>query len=350
VVPLIDLSRRLLEHATEFAVATARVASSGVVLLGSETATFEREFAGFVGASEAVAVSSGASAIQLALAAIGVGPGDEVVVPAMTAVPTASAVCAIGARPVFADVDHATAALTTDSVRAVLTPRTRAIVAVHLYGRPVDDIPGLIDLGVPLIEDCAQSHGATSFVAGVAACYSFYPTKNLGGVGDGGAVVTDDSELAARVRRLRAHGQSAQYVHVDVSQNHRMSELECAWLRLGLPHLAEGNRRRRAIVERYRAAAPSLSWHADHADHVFHLATLRHPRRDEFRARLEEFGVATGVHYPLALTQQPGYRSFVDRSCEVAEQWASTTVSLPCFPELSDDEVNTVCAALAALS
>lgn len=337
-------------QATEFAEAIRRVATSGVVLLGPETESFESEFAAFCGASEVVAVSSGASALQLALVALGVGPGDEVVVPAMTAVPTASAVCAVGARPVWADVDPSTAAVTVDSVRKVMTPRTRAIIAVHLYGRPVDEVSALAGLGVPVVEDCAQSHGATSRVEGAVACYSFYPTKNLGGVGDGGAVVTDDAELAARVRRLRAHGQSAQYVHVDVSQNHRMSEIECAWLRICLPHLANGNLRRRSIAERYRAAVPTLQWHVDHPHHVFHLATLRHHDRDGFRARLADAGVGTGVHYPLALTQQPGYRSFVDGPRPNAEHWAATTVSLPCFPELDDAEVDRVCEALAATS
>ena len=350
MVPLIDLSRRMTAHAAEFTEAVHRVAASGVVLLGPETESLEHEFATFCGANEAVAVASGASAIQLALMALGVGPGDEVVVPAMTAVPTASAVCAAGARPVFADVDEATAAITVDSARSVITSRTKAIIAVHLYGRPVDDVAGLVGLGLPVLEDCAQSHGATSRVNGTLACYSFYPTKNLGGVGDGGAVVTDDPELAARVRRLRAHGQSAQYVHVDVSQNHRMSEIECAWLRICLPELARGNVRRRSIVERYRATAPASRWHADHRHHVFHLATLRHHDRDGFRARLAEAGVGTGVHYPLALTQQPGYQSFVDGPCPSAEAWAAETVSLPCFPELTDDEVERVCAALTVAS
>jgi dTDP-3-amino-2,3,6-trideoxy-4-keto-D-glucose/dTDP-3-amino-3,4,6-trideoxy-alpha-D-glucose/dTDP-2,6-dideoxy-D-kanosamine transaminase len=318
----------MIAHAADFTEAVRRVAASGVVLLGPETESLEHEFATFCGANEAVAVASGASAIQLALVALGIGPGDEVVVPAMTAVPTASAVCAVGARPVFADVDGATAAITVESARSVITSRTKAIIAVHLYGRPVDDVAGLVGLGLPVLEDCAQSHGATPRVNGTLACYSFYPTKNLGGVG----------------------AQSAQYVHVDVSQNHRMSEIECAWLRICLPELAGGNVRRRSIVERYRAAAPALRWHADHRHHVFHLATLRHHDRDGFRARLAEAGVGTGVHYPLALTQQPGYQSFVGGPCPSAEAWAVETVSLPCFPELTDDEVERVCAALAAVS
>ena len=329
--------------------AVARVARSGSVLLGAETSALEREFAAFAGGSHAVAVASGAAALQLSIAALGIGPGDEVVVPAMTAVPTASAVAAVGATPVFVDVDPHTAAIDIDAVSAAVNGRTRAIVAVHLYGRPVEGLSQLVGLGIPVIEDCAQSHGATHGVAGRLACYSFYPTKNLGGIGDGGMVVTDDEEIARRISRLRVHGQSEQYVHVDLSQNHRLSEIEAAWLRIVLPELEVGNRRRRRIVERYRNAAPHLRWHSDHPDHVFHLAVARVGDRSVFRDRLAGQGVATGVHYPLALTQQPALSRFTTRACPEAEAWAAECVSLPCFPELTDDEVDTVCSVLAGM-
>ena len=347
MVPLIDLSRRMTMHLEHLQAAVARVASSGAVLLGPETVAFESEFSAWAGAAHGVAVSSGASAIQLALAALGVGVGDEVIVPAMTAVPTASSVAAVGAIPVFVDVDQHTAAIDIDAVRSALSERTRAIIAVHLYGRPVEHLDELGSLGVPLIEDCAQSHGATRGLSGAIACYSFYPTKNLGGIGDGGMVVTDDGDLADRVARLRAHGQVEQYVHAEVSQNHRMSEIESAWLRITLPELNAGNARRREIVRRYREAAPHLTWHADHPDHVFHLAVARVSDRERFRTHLSASGVSTGVHYPLALTQQPALRGFVTERCPRAEAWAAQCVSVPCFPELTDDEVSTVCRALA---
>lgn len=315
------------------------------MLLGAETEGFEREFAEWTGYRHAVAVSSGAAALQLALAAMGVEPGDEVIVPSFTAVPTASAVCALGAVPVPVEVDDDTAALDLDAAAAAVTSRTRAIVPVHLYGRPAPLPRG----GPAILEDAAQAHGALRHHASsTAVAYSFYPTKNLGGVGDGGAVVTDDDALAEALRRARVHGMTTQYVHTIVSQNFRMSELEAAWLRLTLPSLAEANDHRRAIAGRYRAAAPHLRWHADHPEHVHHLAVVRVDDRERFRAALHEAGVATGVHYPLALTQQPAYRHFERARCANAEQWAAQCVSVPIFPELTEAEIAHVCDVLAA--
>ncbi len=342
MVPVVDLSRGASAQLDAFQVAVGQIVRRGVFLLGPELEAFEAELAGAVGAAHAVGVASGASAIELGLAAMGVGAGDEVIVPAFTAVPTAAAVCAVGATPVFADVDPVTAALDVDHARALVTTRTAAVVPVHLYGRPAP-VP---KLGVPALEDAAQAHGALPGVTGRAAVYSFYPTKNVGGIGDGGALVTDEEQLAATVRRRRAHGMTEQYVHIDVSQNFRMSEIEAAWLRLALPGLGAGNARRRAITAAYRAAAPDLCWHADHPCHVRHLCVVRVPDRAAFRARLAAAGVATAVHYPLALTQQPAYRRYVTGPCPASEAWAASCVSLPCFPQLTDDEVATVCRAL----
>lgn len=348
MVPVVDLSRRAAHYGDAYLDATRRILTSGHLLLGDELTAFEREFATFAGADHCVAVASGATAIQLALAALGVGPGDEVLVPAFTAVPTASAVCALGAVPVPVEVDPRTAAMDVDAARRAMTDRTKAVVPVHLYGRPAP----LPDLGVPIVEDAAQAHGAVGPAHGrpsVVTAYSFYPTKNLGGVGDGGALVTDDADLAALVRRLRTHGMSAQYVHTEISQNFRTSELECAWLRLLLPDLHAANARRRQVVAAYRDAAPGLVWHADHPDHVYHLAVVRVAERERVRAALAERGVATGVHYPLAITQQPAYRHLTRAACPEAEAWAATCTSLPCFPEITDDEVSIVCDALTAV-
>jgi dTDP-4-amino-4,6-dideoxygalactose transaminase len=295
-----------------------------------------------------VCVSSGAAALQLALRAVGVSNGDEVIVPAFTAVPTAAAVCALGATPVLVDVDASTAAIDPAHAADAITSRTRAIVPVHLYGRPVDLTP-LVALGIPIIEDAAQAHGALHSIVGAATVYSFYPTKNLGGIGDGGAVATDDEALAAAVRRLRVHGMSEQYVHVDISQNFRMSEIEAAFIRLQLAGLGTGNSRRRAIARRYRQAAPQLRWHADHPDHVYHLCVARTTERDRVRAELHAAGIGTAVHYPLAITQQPAYRSLATRPCPVAEAWAAEAITLPCAPELTDDEVETVASAIAGV-
>jgi dTDP-4-amino-4,6-dideoxygalactose transaminase len=323
--------------------------TSGNVLLAQQTEIFEESFASFAGTKYGVAVSSGASALQLSLAALGIGEGDEVIVPAMTAVPTASAVCAVGARPVIVDIDDETAAIDFDQVESAMTERTRAVIVVHLYGRPVANIERLMNLGVKVVEDCAQSHGATRGLTGSVGAYSFYPTKNLGGIGDGGMIVTDDIEIAERVRRLRVHGQSEQYVHIEVSQNHRMSEIEAAWLNIVLSQLEDGNQRRRDIAARYQLANPNIRWQASHLNHVYHLAVALTPNRNDFRQAMLKHGVATGIHYPLALTQQPALQEFVTNACPVAEKWASECVSLPCFPELTDDEVDDVCAALVEI-
>jgi dTDP-4-amino-4,6-dideoxygalactose transaminase len=211
---------------------------------------------------------------------------------------------------------------------------------VHLYGRPAV-IP---DLGVVVIEDAAQAHGALDPGSGSdAAAYSFYPTKNLGGITDGGAVVTDDDDLAATLRLLRAHGVTTDYVHTRVSTNARLSDVAAAALRVGLRRLASDNARRRDIATRYHAAAPGLRWQPDHQRHVFHLCVARVPDRETFRNRV---AFDTGVHYPLAMTQQPAYQEFVGAACPEAEQWAAECVSFPCFPELTDDEIEAVCRAI----
>jgi dTDP-4-amino-4,6-dideoxygalactose transaminase len=344
VVPVVDLRRRVEGHRDGFLAAASRVLASGQILLGSETAALEAELAAWSGHEHAVAVGSGSAAIQLSLTALGVGPGDEVLVPAFTAVPTASAVLAAGATPVPVDVDAATAALDPEAAAEAMSERVRAVVPVHLYGRPAP-VPAL---GVPVVEDAAQAHGALDRgeASGAAVAYSFYPTKNLGGIGDGGAVVTDDAEVAERIRRLRVHGMTGEYRHEAISQNHRMSELEAVWLRLLLPDLNAGNARRRDIAARYRAAAPHLCWHADHPTHVHHLCVVRVGDRDAFRSHMRDAGVATAVHYPLALTQQPAYRHLTRRPCPRAEAWAAECVTVPCFPELRDEEVARVCEAL----
>ncbi len=342
MVPLIDLKRKVAASLSEYVEATKRVFESGRFLLGAETSAFEGEFAEFVGGQHAVAVGSGSDALRLSLVAAGVGPGDEVIVPAFTAVPTAAAVCALGAVPVFVDVDADTAALDSVAAEKAITQLTKAIVCVHLYGRPAQ-VP---ESHLRVIEDAAQAHGALNHGqrhGSFATAYSFYPTKNLGGVTDGGAIVTSDEAVAERLRRLRHHGMRSQYVHDEISLNSRMSEVDAAILRIELNKLSAGNARRRQIAQRYREAAPKLRWQADHPDHVYHLCVARVENRDRWRKSLP---FTTGVHYPLALTEQPAYRQFVREPCPNAEAWAAECVSLPCFPELTDSEVDEVCLAL----
>jgi dTDP-4-amino-4,6-dideoxygalactose transaminase len=350
VVPVVDLKRRAGSLSTDFLAAAADILHSGQLLLGPRLDAFELAYAAFTGHAHAVGVSSGASALQLALRAVGVGPGDEVIVPDFTAVPTASAVCALGAVPVPVDVDDATATIDARAATAARTSRTRAVVPVHLYGRPAD-VEGLVALGIPIVEDAAQAHGALRPGPRTAAvCYSFYPTKNLGGVGDGGAVVTNDTAVAETVRLLRAHGSTERYLHTAIAQNFRMSELEAAWLQLGLRDLAVGNERRRAIAAVYRSRAPALRWAADHPDHVYHLCVVRTHDREQFRAALADADIATGVHYPRPVSGQPAYRQFRRQPCPRSEAWAAECVSVPCFPELTDAEVDQVAEALTRVS
>jgi dTDP-4-amino-4,6-dideoxygalactose transaminase len=339
-IPVVDLARRAAALEPELSRAIADVLASGVFLLGPQTAAFEDEFAAFCGREHAVAVASGTEALRLALVAMGIRRDDEVVVPALTAVPTAAAVVAAGGVPVFVDVDRRTGCLDRAATTAALTERTRAVIPVHLYGRPAE----LPEVDVPILEDAAQAHGALDpHAPSIAAAYSFYPTKNLGGIGDGGAVVTDDADLAAAVRVLRNHARGDDYSHAVITGNSRLSEIEAAALRLGLARLADDNARRREIAAAYRAAAPGLVWQADHPRHVYHLCVARVPDRAQWRAARP---FATGIHYERALTQQPGYRGFVRDDCPEAEAWARECVSLPCFPELTDDEIEAVCRAL----
>lgn len=345
MVPVVDLARRGRRLAPQFATVATEIASSGEILLGRYSDALEKRLGQSCG-GEAVAVASGAGAIQLALAALGVGYGDEVIIPAFTAVPTASAVCALGAIPVCVDVCADTATLDPGLVESARTERTKAVVVVHLYGRPAE-LP-VTDLAI--VEDAAQAQGALQdHGRSAATTYSFYPTKNLGGIGDGGAVVTTNAALAAEVRIRRTHGMTQQYVHELVSQNFRMSEIEAAWLVLAFDDLEPDNRRRRAIADRYRVAAPGLMWQAPHPHHVYHLCVFRSDDRAASRAALESLGVATAIHYPLAVTQQPAYRDLTRSSCPQADAWAASCITVPCFPELTDAEVDVVADALHSI-
>ncbi|MFZ4515659.1 MAG: DegT/DnrJ/EryC1/StrS family aminotransferase [Acidimicrobiia bacterium] len=342
-VPFLDMARRTRRFAAAGHAAIDRITDRGVVLLGPETEAFETALAHYTGYKHAIAIASATEALRLTMSAMHIGPGDEVIVPAFTAVPTAAAVCASGATPVFVDVDPETATMNISAAAARVTERTRAVIPVHLYGRP-SEIP---DLGVPVIEDAAQADGAlVHHHHSAAVSYSFYPTKNLGGLGDGGAIVTDDDDLALRMRRMRVHGLTENYVHTEISTNARLSEFEAAWLAASLLELDTDNERRRMIARRYREAAPHLQWQADHERHVYHLCVVRVPDRDAWRARAP-FG--TALHYPVALTQQPAYEWYVDEPCREAEGWAAECVSLPCFPEMTDEEVAFVAEALSCL-
>lgn len=366
MIPFGDLKRTYRRLALEIDPAIAEVFESGSFILGRQVAAFEAEFAAAVGARDAVGVGNGTDAIALALRAVGVASGDEVITTPLSAAFTALAISQIGATPVFADIDPLRYTLDPSRVEAVITPRTRAILPVHLYGQPADMAP-LLNIaarhGVPVVEDCAQCHGARYRgnpigTLGAAATWSFYPSKNLGAFGDGGAVSTDDPTVAQRVRLLRDGGQSARFQHDMCGVNSRLDELQAAVLRVRLRHLVEDNDRRRAIAARYTAALAEADhadlmaapWVAPDVDPVWHLYVLRTPNREWLAAQLAATGIATAVHYPTPIHCQLAYGGPAARgTLPVVERVADEVLSLPIYPELTDDEVAAVCAALMRL-
>ena len=347
-------------HRTAIDAALARVLDSGSYVLGEEVAAFEGEFAAYCGASHAVGVGSGTDALVLALRALGIGPTDEVIAPSHTALATVAAMLAAGATPVLIDIggDY-----TLDPARleAAVGSRTKAVIAVHLYGQPADlDTIGAIARrhGLKLIEDCAQAVGAsyrgrTVGAFGDAGCFSFYPTKNLGAVGDGGMVTTSDEALAGRVRRLRQYGWDEHRNTEEPGLNSRLDPLQAAILRAKLPSLDAANTRRRAIADMYAAGLADLPLTLPAArnetDHVFHLYVVAGDYRDALIAHLAAQGVGAAVHYPVPVHRQRGYTERTVVSTEglpVTEWVVDRIVSLPMYPELSDDEVASVIAAV----
>ena len=333
----------------------------GEYIGGAVVDAFEREWAAYCGAAHAVGVANGTDAIQLALTALGIGPGDEVVVPSSTFIATAAAVVRAGARPRFADVSDATLLLTPETLAEAVTPRTRAVIVVHLYGQ-MPDMEGLqkvaADAGVLLIEDAAQAHGAEwagrragSF--GVAGCFSFYPGKNLGAFGDGGAVVTSRPEVAERVRALANHGRghvSAHYEHDYVGTNSRLDSLQAIVLSGKLARMESWTRRRAALADSYRQLLQEeeslLLEVMPDSRHVYHLFVVRVRDRERIRAELSGNGIRTGLHYPVPCHLQPPLRSFSERPLRVAEKAAREVLSLPLFPHMTDSQVEAVSAAL----
>jgi dTDP-4-amino-4,6-dideoxygalactose transaminase len=361
-VPFLDFAAHVRGLRGELDAAMARVLDSGWFVLGPEGEAFESELAAALGAPHAVAVANGTDALQLALRALGIGPGDEVVTSTISAAFTALAIQQVGARPVFVDVESQTLNLDPALVARALTPRVRAILPVHLYGHPADMEP-LLELGrsqgIPVLEDACQAHGAryrgrpVGTLAGEHAlgALSFYPTKNLGALGDGGAVLTNDPALAARLRQLRNGGQTSRYRHESFGVNSRLDELQAAILRVGLRHLPEWTERRRTLAAFYlRELADTglgLPREQPYAQAVYHLFVVRHPRRDAFAAALAELGVGTLVHYPVPLHLQP---AFADPAgpprLPVAERACAEIVSLPLYPELRDAQAQSVVEAV----
>lgn len=364
MLPFHDLAAQYRAHKDEIDAAVARVLGSGEYVLGAEGRAFEQEFAAHAGAPFAVGVGSGMAALELALLALGVGPGDEVVIPALTAVPTAMAVLSVGATPRLADVLADTVLIDPASLAAEITPKTRAIIPVHLYGQCAD-LDAVVAIGarhgIPVLEDCAQAHGAKdrgrpAGTVGVAGCFSFYPTKNLGAFGDAGALVTTDAELAARFARLRNYGNRGGFDFVEPGRNERLDDLHAAILRVKLRHLDAWNERRRANAARYRSAlagaAIELPVERAGAHHVYHQFVVQSDRRDALREHLAKDGVATLVHYPLALQDVEALRErvvFRDAPQRAAAA-ARRILSLPIYPELPADHQERVIRSLRAFA
>jgi len=362
-VPFVDFKARVAALRGELDEAVARVLDSGWFILGPEGEAFERELAQATGAADAVGVASGTEAIQLALDAVGVGPGDEVVTSPLSAAFTGLAILARGARPVFADLDPATLNVSPDAVARAVTRRTKALLPVHLYGHPADLEPLLEiarDHGVTLVEDACQAHGArykgrvVGALSGIGAL-SFYPTKNLGALGDGGAILVNDPARAARIRRLRNGGQTDRYHHAEPGLNSRLDEMQAAILRVGLRHLEAANERRRALASTYLrelADVPGLGLPREqaYARANYHLFVVRHGRRDALMAALKERGVGTLIHYPVPLHLQGAFASSSSGgrpgAFPVAEKAAGEILSLPLYPEMTDAQVLTVAAAV----
>ncbi|MBK7318258.1 DegT/DnrJ/EryC1/StrS family aminotransferase [Candidatus Villigracilis affinis] len=361
-IPVIDLKKQYQSIRPELDAVFARVLEKGSFILGSEVSAFEKEFAEYCGVAHAIGVASGTEALQLALMACEVGKNDEVAVPAHTAVATVSAVEAGGARPLLVDIDSANYTLDPSLLHRILTARTRAIIPVHLYGCPVEMEPIFQfarDNHLFVIEDCSQAHGASYRnrkvgAWGDIAAFSFYPTKNLGAFGDGGAVVTNNPVLAEKVRLLRQYGWSEHYISSIRGINSRLDELQAGILRVKLHHLDVWNARRRQLADLYREllSGTDLVLPAQNAGHVYHQFVIRHPRRDALREYLKERGIHTLVHYPVPIHLQPAYTDlgYPAGSLPMTERVSREVLSLPIYPELTEEMVGLVCQAILDFS
>lgn len=344
------------EDAAAVRAAIDRVVASGWFVLGPEVEGFEAEFAAASGTPHAVGVGTGTDAITLILRALDIGAGDEVITPPLSAAYSALAVIMAGARPVFADIDPERLTLDPAAVERAITPRTKAILPVHLYGQAAD-MRSIEVLAahhhLAIVEDAAQAHLATADgravgTIGAAAAVSFYPTKNLGALGDGGAVITRDADLAARIKRLRNGGQTSRYHHQEAGANSRLDEIQAAILRARLPYLPAWTTRRRAIAAQYRVALADTAITVPRefdSGHVYHLFPVLTPSRDAFMAHLAAHGVEALIHYPVPIPRQPALAAWDPADCPVANRVCAEIVSLPIYPGLGDAGVLAVAEA-----
>src|ERR1700744_1631727 len=355
-IPYLDLKAQVKPLRAEIDAAIAKTIDNCSFCLGPDTAQFEKDFAKYCGAEQAVGFNSGTSALHIALLLLNIGPGDEVITTPFTFVATSWAISYVGAKPVYVDVDDATFNLDAKRIERAITPRTKAVMPVHLYGQPFDIDP-IRDIcrkhKLPLVEDAAQAVGAkykgkTIGTFGEMSCFSFYPGKNLGAFGEGGELVTNNAEFAKRARSLREHGSTVRYYHDEVGFNYRMEGIQGAVLGIKLKHLEKWTRERQRVAKRYAellADTPlQLPQQADYAESVWHLYVVRHPQRDALKAHLDANGVGCALHYPLPLHLQKCYATLGYQAGDfpVAEKAARECLSLPIYPELTDAQIQRV--------
>jgi dTDP-4-amino-4,6-dideoxygalactose transaminase len=362
VVPFVDLKAQYKSIRDEVRAEVDNVFESTQFILGDAVEKFERDFADYLGVKHVLGVGSGLDALRLALEAGGVGAGDEVIIPANTFIATALAVSGTGAKPVLVDCREDTYQIDPALIEQAITPRTKVIMPVHLYGQSAD-ITAIIEIArnhkLEVIEDAAQAHG-TRFLSqrcgsfGLAGCFSFYPGKNLGAYGDGGAVATNDDDFAKRVNSLRNYGQKQKYVHVEKGTNSRLDTVQAAILNVKLRHLDEWNAARRAHAAMYSDSLAEnfiVPAHDPRSEHIFHLYVVRTQKREELQQHLNSLGIQTGIHYPIPIHLQEAYRDLGlgKGSFPVTEKLADEIVSLPMYPELTHQQIELVLDALSKL-
>ncbi|MBW4682217.1 MAG: DegT/DnrJ/EryC1/StrS family aminotransferase [Microcoleus vaginatus WJT46-NPBG5] len=364
MIPLVDLKAQYVSIRSEIDGAMQAVLEQTAFIGGAELQQFEAEFAAYCGAKACVGVGNGTDALYLALRVLGIGPGDEVITVAHTFIATAEAISLTGAKPVFVDIREDTMLMNPDALEAAITPRTRAVIVVHLYGQPCE-MDRIVEIArhhnLKVVEDAAQAHGAywqgqRVGTLGDVACFSFYPGKNLGAYGDGGAVVSQDEDLIHRIRRLANHGRLEKYTHEIEGVNSRLDGLQASILRIKLRHLDQWNAARQRHAAHYLEAlggsGVKLPTVHPKAESVWHLFVIRVSEREHLQARLKEQGIATGIHYPLPLHQQPAYKylGISEGTLPVSEKVASEIVSLPMYAELTEEQVDTVIKAVTTLT
>jgi dTDP-4-amino-4,6-dideoxygalactose transaminase len=360
VIPFVDLQSQYREVKPEIDRVIASVLERGAYISGPEVAAFEQWFATYCGVTHALGVSSGTTALELALRALSIGPGDEVITVSHTFIASVAAISAVGATPVLIDVDARTGNMDPERLASAITPRTKAIMPVHLYGHPAamaEILETAASRNLPVIEDAAQAHGAKyqgRRIGGIGtiACFSFYPTKNLGAFGDGGLITTSDDAIAERIRLLRDHGRVSKYEHILVGQTARLDNLQAGVLRVQADRLDTWNSRRRQVAQWYhthlRDTSLTLPYEAPDAEAVYHLYAVRTPRRDQLRDHLAAKNIGVGIHYPIPVHLQPAYRhlGYSQGSLPVSEQFASEQLSLPMHPFLDEAAVARVAQAV----